>query len=263
MNINMNWKSEKLLEWVDRSRPEWSDFVIKNWTGIFLSSGIDVTDFVLEKHCNRGDINMEKVVGQWEHYAGQTWLAALLEPKYKPWKMKNTIDLFDDNADYYFNGNKKDIYFTSLDGNEWYCNSGGNHRTIIAKFALSMAKDITGTHFDLKNVHTTRYIVDWNLFYLFRDFLDLIKRENLHISVIVEKKHINSSYREEYSIENYSIHFFLSDYRYRSKGVFARLSVSDFQKYAVSIIKERGKINKLKRAHYWWNFLFNRNELIF
>lgn len=98
----MSWQNESLVAWVTRQSPPWANEKIRHWHEVYPENNheIPIQAFILKKDSKRADIDVSKVVGQWDHYAGQIWLDALMQPGYKSWKIENTIRLFDENGSY-------------------------------------------------------------------------------------------------------------------------------------------------------------------
>lgn len=118
----MNWKDEPLLRWLSRREPSWANDRILRWSDVFpRDTEPDVMGFVIKEHRNSNTtIDMRTVVGQWDHYAGQTWAEALLDPQWKPGKIKYNLERADENPNYYFNGEiQGDINLYSIDGTSW------------------------------------------------------------------------------------------------------------------------------------------------
>lgn len=123
----MTWKNETISTWIQHSPPCWATELIQNWADVFPrdSPQADVYDFIQHAHTGPGDIDLDTVVGQWEHYAGQSWLNALFQPQYKPSKMQRILAMADANPGYYFSTEPKDIFFDSINGHAWYSHGGG------------------------------------------------------------------------------------------------------------------------------------------
>ncbi len=259
----MFWQDEPLVNWVQRESPAWSQETIKSWEATFPRGGqVDILPFVKRSEGIRKSINMRSVVGQWEHYAGQSWHDALLKPQYKEGKMRRTIHLFDNKPEYYFNSVEKDIYFSSVCGQEWYTTGGGNHRTVVAKFALAMASAKTDDSFELHNVHTRLYTVDWDAFNLFSQLMALIKQEKIDIHPSVERFEIYSNLSEldPHSLEIYAPIFHISDFRLRREGLFAHLTSNQFCEYASWIIRNHGQVTQWEKRQYWWRFFLLKDS---
>lgn len=258
----MFWQDEPLIEWVKRNPPSWSNQIIKNWEDIFPHNGeLNTHLFLLKSEAKRQAIDMRTVIGQWDHYAGQTWIDALLKPNYKPGKIKNTVHLFDTNANYYFNEEKKEIYFDSVNGKHWYSHGGGNHRTVIAKFGFAMAQEKTKCSKLLEGVFTTNYTVDWKTFNFYKELTKCIKENDLDILFSFERFRKNEIRKENCHIETFHTIFHVADYRYKfNGGLHSHITASQFCQFAEWVIESRGELTRLDKMRHLFQFLFGNNK---
>lgn len=241
----MNWKDEPLLSWLSRRVPSWANDQILGWADAFpRGEATDIMQFVIEEHSNPNTtIDMRTVVGQWEHYAGQSWLEALNNPHWKPWKMQNNLAEADHNPGYYFSGDiHGDVHFDSTDGIIWYTNNGGCHRTIIAKFLSEMCHEKTGHYPHVAGVSTTRYVVDWESYGLFKELL-AYRDHGIHVS-LQSREHLGS------------LIFQVGDFRFNRDGKFEQLTAKQFCSYAKWIISNDAKLTKLDKLQHWRQFWF-------
>ncbi len=180
----------KLIDWVEKNKKQykWFNEKILEWDDFKIDNGKPYKCFVIsEKIEESSTIDTQRIVGQWNHYAGQTWLEALLEPQYKEGKMKSTIALADNNPNYYFSLDKKnDICFSSIDGKNWYSNQG-NHRTVLGKFVCEREFLINKTKQIIGGVNKYLYFVDWETIKLYENLLDFIKKNNINLSIIIDR----------------------------------------------------------------------------
>lgn len=241
----MNWKDESLLSWLSRNIPTWANHQILDWTDAFpRDDSVDVMQFVVGEHRHSNSkIDMRTVVGQWDHYAGQSWLEALNNPQWKPGKMEHNLERADHNPSYYFSGEiRGDVHFSSIDGTSWYTNSGGSHRTIIAKFLCEMCNDKTGHYPYVTGVSTTQYEVDWESYALFKA-LKKYQGRGIHVSLL-SREHLGK------------LIFQVGDFRLRRDGKFGHLSAEQFRSYAKHILHVDAKTTKWDKLRHLGQFWF-------
>lgn len=249
----MNWKNEPLLSWLSCRSLPWANNRILDWNDAFpRGTDVDAMRFVIERHHNPdAKIDMRTVVGQRDHYAGQTWLEALCSPQYKPGKMQGVITRADDNPNYYFSGAiQRGIQLSSIDGVSWYSDTGGNHRTVIGKFLSEMHFDKKGEYPLVAGVSLTRYVIDWESHDLFKKLLTF-KDYGIHVSL---------QPREAGSC----LIFHVGDFRFSRRGKFEHLTAEQFCTYAKWIINNDAKLTKLDKLQHWRQFWFgNQEKLVF
>lgn len=260
----MKWQTYPLLEWIKQNSQDWENELILNWEDTYpRSEPTDVLIFTTENEFSYGDINMAGVVGQRDHYAGQTWLEALLKPQYKEGKMRNNIERFDANGVYYFDEERKDIHFDTVDGRNWYSNGGGNHRTVIGKFVFAMAEALTGQPQMLRNVHLARYTVDWSTYELYCKLQSIVVTNALGIHIKVERHSMYRVNGHENNHEYFEPIFFVMDNRFRdgnNNHLCGHLSSDEFCRYAEWIIDTRGQLLLRDKASYWWQLFFGKPQ---
>lgn len=125
----MRLTGEELRGWVQAAAPAWADEPIRS-----LAADIPPEAFRLSKETRPGAVDLARVVGQENHYAGLTWREALLGGGTH--KMTRTLrELTDQGVDYFVDDRPKDDWYLSTwDGVNWYADGGGNHRTVVGKF---------------------------------------------------------------------------------------------------------------------------------
>lgn len=258
----MEWKNETLSNWVQHSPPFWATELIQNWTDVFPRDfpKADVYDFVQHAHSGPGDIDLDTVVGQWEHYAGQTWLNALFQPQYKPSKMQRILAMADTNPGYYFSMEPKDIFFDSIDGRTWYSHGGGNHRTVVGKFLHAMARSKSACQPLLHSVHKAHYQVDWQAFATFKQLQSLIKEQDLNISVAPWKILLHRERTDTHQVEISETAFYVADYRFKPSGQSAHLPAAEFLKFAHWVLDQDGKFTTWDMARNWASYLFGKYQ---
>lgn len=127
-----------LLDWLTATPPTWANEQILNWEDLYKRQGeVDMLSFVIrEVFEGNASLDMRNVVGQRDHYAGQTWLDAVNNPQCKEGEMRGVFRKYQENPNYYFNGEVQNgISVSSLNGGSWYSDNSGNHRAVLAKFA--------------------------------------------------------------------------------------------------------------------------------
>ncbi|WP_128083037.1 hypothetical protein [Collimonas arenae] len=111
---------QELLAWLYSNSFPWQNTKILNWCDVLPGGeSVERSPFTLSRKSDLGPIDMRLIVGQWEHYAGQTWFDAPTNPQYKEYKVRHTIKRFDSEREYYFSQARKDIYVDSVDGKYW------------------------------------------------------------------------------------------------------------------------------------------------
>lgn len=261
----MRWKDETLLAWVNSNPQDWAQATIRDWHDSPLTKfSNDSCHFVVATYKGLGNIDMATVVGQGGHYAGQTWLDALLCPKYKKWKMDDAIREFEGKPRYYFTNevNKEDIYFETLDNRNWYSTSGGNHRTVIAKFCHAMATAKTGNRYVLENVNTTRYEFDFESFDVYMSLNEFIEQHGLKITVTPGSGEKTVTQDGATSIERSPLNFTVYDERFGffSNDLMETLSPDCFKKYADKVINTNGQTSRWEHVRYYWQFWSTDNS---
>ncbi|MDD2914981.1 MAG: hypothetical protein PHP70_06640 [Gallionella sp.] len=242
----MSWKDESLLSWVTRQAPLWANSQILHWNDVFpRDDDFGVREFVIEeRRSSNSTIDMRSVVGQWDHYAGQTWAEALFDPKWKPSKIRHCLNKADENPEYYFNGEvQDDISFNSVDGISWYSVNSGNHRTIIAKFLCEMYYEKTGHYPLVAGVSTTHYVVDWELYNFFKQ-LRKLQDHGIHVSFVRR------------SIRRSELYFSVGDYRFNRDGKYGQLKPNQFKAYARWVIQNDGALTRWDKFHHLKQVVF-------
>lgn len=234
----MHWKNEKLIDWIRETPPFWGHDIIRDMDQDYPEhneSVPGVMPFVYLVEHTSEDIDPDTIVGQWDHYAGQTWLDAIFKPDYKPGKIMSCLNKADSNPGYYFN--KIDgIQLTSFDGKNWYSHTGGNHRTIIGKFMTAMAEAKTGEKHYLSGISTTRYHIDYEYFNMYKKLALLIREMGLKITLDARSE------PQKNWPNNFELKIFVHDSR---KGLnvarYGWLSTIEFGKFAMWVLEHNGK----------------------
>jgi hypothetical protein len=251
----------ELIAWVRDTPPKWASETIKHWYDVFPRNGpVDVMQFVTEERWSVNAVRMDSVVGQWDHYAGCTWRDALLEPKYRAGRMANVLRMLDSNPGYYVApvSEPKEVYFSSVDGQEWYCDGGGNHRTIVAKFALALAQARHGHPAVLPGVELRRYVVDWACHDLYLRLSKLVVERELGIDIKLERHRIDHSTKGS---ETYATVFFVTDWRHVGSALsnatlMTHLDADEFCAYSRWVLASHGVLSGMDRLkialHRWF-----------
>lgn len=247
--------SKPLIEYVTGNTPSWAHETIRNWEEVYSRSGaVDMIDFVTREVFEpMSQVNMREVIGQWDHYAGQTWLDAAIDPQYKPSKMRSAFRMYDENPSYYFSGELENgICLSSLNGGPWFSNSGGNHRTVVAKFACERTFEETGIYPHVSGVMKHHYFVDLEALDLFKKLLEF-HDHGIHVSV--ERRQINESRTQGKHLFEYAPAFFVWDSRFGGDARSQWLRAQQFRRFARHVLRQNGQITRLERLqHYWLQF---------
>ncbi|MCC7641965.1 MULTISPECIES: hypothetical protein [unclassified Janthinobacterium] len=221
----------------------WSQQVIAEWRDVFPAQhGANLDDFVV-RECRRRNalMDMRSVVGQLDHYAGQSWRDAALAPQYKPGKMRAVFAQYERNPDYYFNGELDNgIVLSSIDGHDWYTDGGGNHRTVLAKFACDRIARRTGRYPLVRGVSTCRYEPDMQAWLL---FCQLRQRHAQLISVAVTREDRHRADVAGATDITWRLRFFVLDRRFGGIGIprAGHLDAACFCAYARHVLAQDGK----------------------
>lgn len=253
-----------LLEWISATPPTWANDEILNWEDLFKrQDGGDMLSFVIrEVFESNASLDMRNVVGQRDHYAGQTWLEAVNNPQYKEGKMRDVFRKYQDNPDYYFNGEiQNGISVSSLNGGFWYSDNGGNHRTVLAKFACDSVFQRTGEYPMVVGVHKHHYFVDTEVFEYFVQMRQL-EGVSIHVSVNSETRARQES--AGLTVIDYNLKFHVGDYRFSKNGRAQWLDAAEFVRFAKYVLKTNASPSTTdKIKHHWREFWGDRDSLIY
>lgn len=179
-----------IVNWVNanKDRFKWFNDKILEWDKLKIDNGKDFKSFIFTENIEEnGAINARSIKGQWNHYAGNTWINALLYPNYKPSSMKKVIWLANDNPTYYFSSDRKaDICYVSFDGEHWY-SSQGNHRTVVGKFVCEYETYVNNNKQMIRGVDKIRYYVDWEAVKLYERLTKFVRNNGINLQITVEK----------------------------------------------------------------------------
>lgn len=245
--MTIHWKDRSIREWIVRERPSWAFDVIRSWDTDAKEHRPNWEVFKTEIVHANAEIDPTRIVGQWDHYSGQTWWDAFWEPKYKVGKMRAVERQSDENPLYYFQSGMHDISFDTFDGGRRWYSRQGNHRTVIGKFLLAMAHAKTGTLAHFPIVPVTYFSSDEPTFSAFHSLLACIEENQLLIhvdarSITLANLQVNGSQR---TIKEPYI--FVSDGRLSNLGQAARMDPVTFGRYASWVIESRGRLKLRER----------------
>lgn len=241
-----------LVQWAVETSLDWAHDAILHWDNL-LPHDVWLT-FVTREDIARVPVDISRVVGQWDHFAGSTWLTALTASAPK---MQRAIQQFDENPEYYLpNIEKCDMWLcTADDGMTWYSRTG-NHRCVVAKFGF--AKTGMGTDGLLHGAATTRYKVEWAALECYRALKGMIDELELPISCTLTSTvpPANGAPR------NWSI--FVTDRRFGRERK-QHLNSTEFCRYVESVITNKGKLPLTAKAQDVWRRIANPadNKIIF
>ena len=207
--------------------------------------GVSVEDFIVREY-QRHDAHMDMrhVVGQTEHYAGQSWRDAALEPQYRPGKMRAAFAQCERNPDYYFNGELANgIKLGSIDGRKWFTDGGGNHRTVVARFACDRIARQTGRYPLVRGVSTCHYQPDLQAWQL---FCQLRQRHAEAIFLSVTRVAIPGGNDIAWRLQ-----FFVVDRRFGGIPRAAHLDTARFCAYARHVLAHGGQPSWRDRIQDW------------
>ena len=251
--------SQPLIEYVTGNTPSWAQETIRNWEKVFTRHGeVDTMQFVIREVFEpMSQIDMREVVGQWDHYAGQTWLDAATDPQYKPSKMCDAFRKYDENPSYYFSGELENgICLSSLNGGPWFSDSGGNHRTIVAKFACERTFGETDIYPQISGVLKHHYVADLEALDLFTKLLPF-RDQGIHATV--ERGQMKDSRTSGKHVIDYELAFFVWDSRFGDDARSQWLSPQQFRHFARHVLRRNGQLTRLDRLQHYW-LQFGRND---
>jgi hypothetical protein len=219
----------------------WAQQIIAEWRDVFaVQHGVCLEDFVVHEYQRRdAHMDMRRVVGQSGHYAGQPWREAALTPQYKPGKMRAAFARFERNPGYYFNGELDNgILLSSIDGQNWYTDGGGNHRTVLAKFACDRIARHTGRYPLVRGVSTCHYQPDMQAWHL---FCQLRQRHAEAISLSVTRQALRPIAVPGGTDLAWQLRFFVLDRRFGGIPRAGHIDAKQFCAYARHVLAHDGK----------------------
>jgi hypothetical protein len=250
----MEYSMPTLFDDVLTTPRPWSRQVIAEWRDIFPSQhGANLEDFVV-RECRRRDarVDMRTVVGQSEHYAGQSWREAALAPQYKPGKMRGVFALYERHPDYYFNGDLDNgIMLSTIDGQNWYTDGGGSHRTVLVRFACDRIARQTGRYPLVSGVSTCHYRVDMQAWNLFCQLSQLSKRHAEVIFIRVTREELPPTAVPGGTDIMWRLRFFVLDRRFGGVPRAEHIDAARFCAYARHVLAHDGKPSWRDRVLDW------------
>lgn len=178
--------SSPIVEWTYHNTPYWADKPIARWDQDLLDK---VMPFIKSHYwCDRDSINVFSVVGTAHpDYIGLTWFEFLLQGK----RMRVNQHLLETNPTYYLDTQVKhpSMLYISLDGNHWYVNGDGNHRTCLARFQFERlnAQNLS-TNTTVHGVTCDDYRVDWEFYDTYLSIQKLLQEHPHMGSISAERK---------------------------------------------------------------------------
>ena len=240
----LDWKNKPLMDWARSNHHSWFNNLILSWRDV-LPEESEFQQYVYRVEDTASDLDVSNIVGQWEHYQGQSWREALLDPQYKRWKMLLNVAMADRNPAYYFSDDcdRQEISFSSIDGTNWYTHGGGAHRTVIAKFLFQMRKNYTGAPMLIRGVSKRRYFVD-NVSWDYARQLALLSSErNLPLFVKAHREADGSRKKN-----SWNLFFSVSDNRYGHRR--SVMPPDQFHRFAERVLQSNGKLRFREKAGY-------------
>ncbi|MFX1689838.1 hypothetical protein PWR05_35855 [Paraburkholderia sp. A2RI-6] len=242
-----------LFETIQSDPPTWANDSIQSWDDILQH---DMTDFVVRETFERdARVDMRDVIGQSGHDAGQTWLEAAVNPQYKATKMARMFDLYERNPDYYFNGELgagDSLFLSSANGSKWYTDSGGNHRTVVAKSACDRrfrdAKE-KGGYPGIRGAVAYRYEIDHESRDLYLKFRD---HAGKGLAARPEKRETSKRSVASTTVIASDLTFFATDFRFNDGGRSQPLDAPEFRKFARHFLARDGKVDGRDRLRHLW-----------
>lgn len=238
----MDRKDENLVDWLVRNPPYWAHDVIRDLEQDYPyndpQDGLGLREFVYLTEFSNSNVDPEKIVGQRDHYSGQSWFDAIIDPKLSLGKMRECLRLADCNPDYYFQ-DLSGIHLTSYDGQNWYSDNDGNHRAIIGKFLLAMIAVRTGEKHCFPHVSIMRQHIDYTCRSIYLQLNKLINEAQVDIDLNVASVPLPGSVGQS------EIRVFVSDNRWgKNLERFGWLSPAEFAKFADWVIACDGVLSK-------------------
>lgn len=252
---------DKLIDWVKTSPPSWASEKIQNWEDVYQRrQGVDMLTFVTREEFEReATLDMRQVIGQWDHYAGQSWAEAALDPNYKPSKMERCFQLFDENPNYYFNGELAGgISVSSLNNGPWYSDHGGNHRTVVAKFACAFIEQKTGQYPLVRGINKHLYFANTEAWRLCTQ----LKQLDAGIFVTPIRSPAGETKHNNIQILNYDLVFKVVDQRFSRQGRRQDLTAAQFVQYATHVLSTQAVVSRYDWLRHYWEWWFGSTDAL-
>jgi hypothetical protein len=261
MNFLTEIANYPLAQWVAANPPSWAADCILEWQTRFATRDeFSVRPFVKRQTDWVSDLPIEAIVGQDGHYAGQTWRDALFTPQYKSGKIADALHMLATNPGYYASSVEKDIYFSTCDGRNWFTDGGGNHRTVVGKFALAHAQEVSGEAPVFRAVRLRSYEVDWATLEAWRAFHALVRDRALNIQASVSRVDLFAGSQNGVTEEVREPVFWVCDCRmegvkFLGTMLCARLTGAEFQDFTAHLLETRGETSRADRLRFIWRVL--------
>ncbi|MCE7511009.1 hypothetical protein MA04_03915 [Alcanivorax balearicus MACL04] len=129
--------------------PHWANQTLQAWSAALPQ---EKKPFVTRHYWSEtGSVNVFRVVGtDHQDHHGKTWLQLLTGGK----RMPHNLQWLHDNPDYYLAPQSRAprLFYSTVDGLDFYVGADGNHRTCLARFflaehGLSQLHDVTVNHY--------------------------------------------------------------------------------------------------------------------
>lgn len=239
-----------LSEWIATTSADFADQPILNWENVFPRSDLaDMLQFVTsETWTGNACVDPGEIVGQWEHYAGQTWRDAALDPQCTDGTMRQTLRLADEKPEYYWDSeHKSDFSLVRLNGGPLYSDQG-NHRTVAVKF-LSDKFSQAGRCRRLAGVSITDYVADVSAF---EAYVGLKKYADMGIRATVNREKLSEVHEPGRYVLTHRLRFHVGDSRFGGDGRTQWLSAPEFVRFARHVQGTEGIPTLADRwAHHW------------
>lgn len=239
-----------LSEWIVSTSADFADQPILNWKDVFPR--LDPADMRLfvtsETWTGNTSVDPREIVGQWEHYAGQTWREAALDPQCTEGKMRQALRMADEKPEYYWNAeHKSDFLLVRLNGGRLYSDQG-NHRTVAVKF-LSEKLSQAGWYPRLVGVSVIDYVADMSAF---NAYVALKKYADMELHVTVDREKLSEVREPGRYVLTHRLRFHVGDFRFSRDGRMQWLSAIEFVRFVRHIERTNGIPTRADRwAHHW------------
>lgn len=244
----------ELLAWIEASPPAWADTTIRS-----LDDDIPPPAFRLVKHGRLGAVDISRIVGQENHYAGKTWRDALLEDGTH--QMTNALkELTNHGADYFFSDQvKAHWYVCSWDGESWYTEGGGNHRTVLGRFLEAFLASRGTPLPPIRQVRVAHIEVDFEAWRLYQELQAYLVANMPHFTLSLLSD-ITSRWEEGSYFEHYTGHVCVHDARLGRTAI-RTLDLSAFKRFAEYCLYPSWQDKAFRRTEGLRRFLLGQKTL--
>ncbi len=194
-----------LLQKVRTSPPHWANEAIRPFDEDLYREALP---FVKRRYwCDSGSINVFRIVGtRHPDYRNMSWRWMLENGK----RMPENLALHATNPGYYLETVRKvpEMTYITLDGMDFYVSTDGNHRSTIARFDFHDCGTTT-----LHGVTIDDVRIDWDMFRIYREIIDLIEGGVLSCFVVPFSEKLSREDTAGWMLET-----FRTGLKIRSKG---------------------------------------------